>query len=423
MTAVRFDIETDRPLVRKESRTRYVLARIVAPEGQPQKRLPVSLGLVLDRSGSMNGEKIRLAKEAAVSAVRRLQSRDRIAVVFYDDRIDVVVPATAAGHGAMDAAVRAIRDVDARGSTDLCGGWLRACEQLGQVQDPDAVARVLLLTDGLANVGITDPAEIARHAAELRVRGIKTSTIGVGHDFDEHLLGGMADEGGGHFHYVKDVEQIGKAIETEVGETLEVTLRNARLRIGPASVAEVRPLASYPTRRDGDDWVVELGDLVSLQEMAVPLRIAFAPGALSDPAKPAVGLNFSIESGSNTEVDAVVQWRLAASAEVGIQPRNRVVDRAVAEAYASLARLEAGRLNREGEFRAARERLDRTRARIQRYAGDDTFLNDLVRQLERDAVVHAEEMTGAARKASYAVNRAALYTRDPSGGSRRSPQR
>jgi Ca-activated chloride channel family protein len=421
MTAVRFDIETDRPLVRKESDTRYVLARIVAPEGKPRQRPPVNLGLVLDRSGSMSGEKIRLAKEAAASALRRLEPRDHLAVVFYDDRIDVVAASTASSD-AVEGAIRAIRDVDARGSTDLCGGWLRACEQVGGAQGSETVSRVLLLTDGLANVGITDPAEIGRHAAELRQRGITTSTLGVGLDFDEHLLGAMADEGGGHFYYVERTEQIASMMETEVGESLEVTLRGAVLRVGPASVAEVRPIASYPTRRDGDEWVIELGDLVSLQELTLPLRVSFAADALRQPSKPAVGLTFTVGAGSDRTAEAVVQWRIAPSAEVGAQPRNRAVDRAVAEAYASLARREAGRLNRERRFDQARDTVVRSHARIAEYAGDDSVLNDLVRQLERDAKAHAEEMTVADRKGRYASSFAALHSRGPLGASRRAPR-
>ena len=137
--------------------------------------------------------------------------------------------------------------VEPRGSTDLCGGWLRGCEQVALAQTPGAVTRVLLLTDGLANAGITDPAEIVGHAGELRRRGIATTTIGVGDDFDEHLLGAMADAGGGHFYYVEHDEQIPRRIETEVGEALEVTLREARLRVGPA--ASRRSRRSRPSRR------------------------------------------------------------------------------------------------------------------------------------------------------------------------------
>jgi Ca-activated chloride channel family protein len=422
MTGVRFDIETDRPLVRKESGTRYVLARIVAPEGKPRQRPPVNLALVLDRSGSMSGEKIRVAKEAAVAAIQRLESRDRVAVVFYDDRIDVVVPSAPATPETVRTAIRAIQEVDARGSTDLCGGWMRGCEQVAAAEAPGAVSRVILLTDGLANVGIVDPAEIGRHAGELRQRGVVTTTMGVGEDFDEHLLGGMADEGGGHFYYVERADQITRAIETEVGEALEVTLPGACLRVGPASLAAVAPIAPYRTRREGADWVIDLGDLVSLQDLAVPLRVSFASGALSDPAKPAVGLTFALGASSGAPTEAVVQWRIAPSAEVGAQPRNRAVDRAVAEAYAALARREAGRLNREGQFEAARKRLTGTGARINSYAGDDSFLNDLARKLEQDAEAHAREMAVGERKARYAASSYAMFSRAPMGASRRAPR-
>jgi Ca-activated chloride channel homolog len=426
---VRFDIETDRPLVRKESGTRYVLARIVAPEGKARQRPPVNLALVLDRSGSMGGDKIRLAKEAAIAAVRRLEPRDRIAIVFYDDRIDVVVPSAPATQETVRSAVQAIEEVQARGSTNLCGGWLRGCEQIAAAQTREAVNRAILLTDGLANVGIVDPAQIGRHAAELRERGVSTSTIGVGDDFDEHLLGSMADQGGGHFYDVENAEHIARAVETEVGESLEVTLRNACLRVGPASLARVAPIAPYRTGRDGDEWVIELGDLVSLQDLDVPLRIdfsaaavSFAAGTLFEPAKPAVGLTLVLEGASGRQAEGVIQWRIAPSAEVGSQPRNRAVDHAVAEAYAALARREAGRLNREGDFEAARSRLNRTGARISSYAGSDSFLNNLARKLEEDAAVHLERMSPRDLKARYASSTYAMKGRGPMGGSRRAPR-
>jgi Ca-activated chloride channel family protein len=422
MKALRFDIEIDRPLVREESGTRYVLARIVAPEGQPRKRPALNLGLVLDRSGSMTGEKIRLAKEASLSALRRLEPRDHVAVVVYDDRVDVVVPATAASPEAVNGAAESLRRVQARGSTDLCGGWLLGCGQVGQVQSIEAVNRVLLLTDGLANKGIVDHSEILRHAAELRARGIATTTIGVGEDFDEHLLGRMADEGGGHFYYVERDDQIPRAIENEVGEALEVTLKGARLRVGPAAHAQVAPIAGFPTRRDGDEWVIELGDLVSQQEVILPLRVSFAGAGLAAADGTAVRLSFAIAAAEGPGTEAVVQWRVASKAEVDNQPRNRKVDRAVAEAYAAQARQEAGRLNRDGDFSGARRRLERTAARVMDYAGDDTVLKEVIRRLERDAAEYAEQMSASRRKAAYMASYAVASSRAFDGSSRRAPR-
>jgi Ca-activated chloride channel family protein len=421
---VRFDIETDRPLIGGDSATRHVLATIVAPEGRPLQRPPVNLGLVLDRSGSMSGDKLRLAKQAAVAALRRLDRHDRFTVVVYDDRIDVVVPSTTASSASVEEAARAIQAIEARGSTNLCGGWLRACEQVGQAHAPDRVSRVLLLTDGLANQGIVDHSEILGHAAELRRRGIATTTLGVGADFDEHLLGGMADAGGGHFYYVRRDDEIPRYIEMEVGETLEVTLRDARLHVGPADDAKVSPIAAYPTRREGNEWVIELGDLVSLQELAVPLRISFASQALASPEGRSVGLTFVVRSGGQAaSAEAVVQWRIAPAAEVGAQPRNRNVDRAVAQAYAAEARKEAGRLNRDGDYAAAGARLQRTVVRIREYAGNDSILTELARELERDMAAHAQPMEAGELKMRYAASYSIGRSREVTGASRRAPRR
>ena len=420
---MRFQVETDRPLIANDSATRYVLATIVAPEGAARQRPPVNLGLVIDRSGSMGGEKIRLAKDAAVAAIRRLDSRDRFCVVTYDDRVDVVVPSTVATGNAVADAVRAIMSIEARGSTDLCGGWLRCCEQVAMFQAPDAVTRVLLLTDGLANQGVTDHVEIIGHAGELRRRGVSTTTIGVGEDFDEHLLGRMADDGGGHFYFVERDEQIPRAIETEVGESLEVTVRGAQLRVGPAGVASVVPIASFPTRREGDEWVIELGDMVSLQELIVPLRVSFLSHGIRGPLGSAVRLSFSVGGASRSAVSAHVVWTIASGPEVGAQPRNRRVDHAVAQAYASVARREAGRMNRDGDYAGARHQLTGVARRIVDYAGDDAELTGLAAELQQDAVAHEERLSSVDRKMRYMRSASSLASRDAAGAATRRPNR
>lgn len=420
---MRFQVETDRPLIANDSQTRYVLATIVAPEGAPRQRPPVNLGLVIDRSGSMGGDKIRLAKDAAVAAIRRLDSRDRFCVVSYDDQVEVVVPSTVATGNAVADAVRAIMSIEARGSTDLCGGWLRCCEQVAMFQAPDAVTRVLLLTDGLANQGVTDSLEIIGHASELRRRGVSTTTIGVGEDFDEHLLGRMADEGGGHFYFVERDEQIPRAIETEVGESLEVTIRGAQLRVGPAAIATVVPIATFPTRREGGEWVIELGDMVSLQELIVPVRVSFLSHGIRGPVGSAVRLAFAVAGASRPAVSADVVWTITTGPEVGAQPRNRRVDRAVAQAYVSVARREAGRLNRDGDFAGARHQLTGVAQRIVEYAGDDAELAGLAADLKQDAVVHEAPMAPLDRKARYMATASSLKSRDAHGGATRRPNR
>jgi hypothetical protein len=115
-------------------------------------------------------------------------------------------------------------------------------------------------------------------------------------------------------------------------------------------------------------------------------------------------------------------WMIAGDGQVAVQDRSRKVDRAVAEAYAALARREAGRLNREGDFDGARQRLALTAGRIQRYASDDAFLNALVKQLEQDGSEYCARMTSADRKARYMGTYGTLKSRGRMGGSTRSPR-
>ena len=420
---MRFDIRTDRRLIASDSVTRYVLASIVAPEGATRERPPVNLGLALDRSGSMGGDKIRLAREAAVTAIRRLDSRDRFSVVAFDDQVEVVVPSTVASPEAVTNAVRAIQSIEARGSTDLCGGWLRCCEQVAAAVSPNVITRVLVLTDGLANQGVVDPRAIAGHSGDQRVRGVSTTTIGVGADFDEHLLGQMADEGGGHFYFVEHDEQITRAIETEVGESLEVTLRGVELRVGPASVATVSPLAQFPTRQEGDEFVIALGDLVSLQELIVPLRVSFPRDGVVGPVGSAVRLSFSVGASGVARVSEDIVWTIVTPVEVAAQRRSRRVDHAVAEAYAALARREAGRLNRDGDLAGARRLLAGVARKIQGYAGNDPRLQRLARDLELDAVEYEESLTAMELKMRYMASASSLKGRDASGASLRRPNR
>ena len=245
----------------------------------------------------------------------------------------------------------------------------------------------------------------------------------MGEDFDEHLLGAMSDEGGGHFYFVERDEQIPGIIKLEVGETLEVTVRGAQLRVPAAGLATVAPIATFPTRREGDDWVIELGDLVSLQELIVPVRVSFASHGIAGPLGSAVRVSFSVSGGSVSRASAEVVWTIVTGPEVGAQARNRRVDRAVAQAYAALARREAGRLNRDGNFPAARHQLTRVARRILHYAGDDAELNALASQLQRDAVDHEQRMSSLARKASYMGTESSLKGRDLRGAATRRPSR
>ena len=416
-------IQTDRSLIRAEARsTRYVLVSLDAPAAERRTtRSPINVSLVLDRSGSMGGEKLRLAKQATENALRLLGPADRFSLVTYDDVVEVVAPATLATPEAIRQALDLLARVDARGSTDLCGGWMRGCEQIALHQIDAGTNRCLLLTDGLANHGVTGHDELVRIAGDLAGRGVQTTTFGVGADFDERLLRDMAEAGQGHFYFIETPGQIPDLLASEVGEALDVVARHAILRVAVPQGASAECLNRYrQVHVQGDNELhVQLGDLVSAQRVELVIRLVMPRGALGD----AVGADFWLSDADGTLGGAshTVRWTFASHVDNDRQPRNRVVDRVVAAIYAARARADATELNRHHDFERARHVMTETARRIRRYAGDDGELKRIADELLRDVEDFAvREMGSLQRKAAFFAAEATMKFRDPAGKARRS---
>ena len=172
----------------------YALVRIVAPEApattESVVRTPLDIALVIDRSGSMSGQPLETAKECAVRIVKGLRPDDRISIVTFDDEIKIEQSLVAVGDTKdLEARIRSIQSGD---STDLFGGWEEGAKQLAPFIKKDRIARVILLSDGQANHGLIDENQIFAHVSRLAGTGITTSTIGLGHGFNESLMSGMA---------------------------------------------------------------------------------------------------------------------------------------------------------------------------------------------------------------------------------------
>jgi len=415
-------IRTDRRLIRPNHRSvRFVLAEVTAPPATKiRERAPVNLAFVLDRSGSMSGPKIELAKRAIEEAIGRLDDRDRFSVVVYDDQIDVVVESTPASSEARRNAVSRLATIDARGSTNLADGWFRGCEQVAGHLTEIAVDRVLLLTDGLANQGITDAGELAHHAAELRSRGVSTSTFGVGTDFDEALLQAMADAGGGHFYYIADAAQIRDHIASEVGETLEVVAKDVELEVLAGEGVAVEAISPHRLSGRGTRTSVALGDLVADQVLDVVLRLTFPYGDLGRETGIIVGLRdregvFEAARAG----DARLAWTWADDAANDAQPRDHDVDRAVARQFAARARQDAVRFNKHHDYAAASRALASTAKRIHAYAGRDSQLSELVDALEDEAEVYSAPVAPAMLKQVHFASANMARSRDAMGRSMR----
>ena len=211
-----------------------VLIRITPPEPDRQNvgRSPLNLSLVMDRSGSMAGEKMVRAREAAMYCVDQMLSTDRLSVVIFDDRIDVLFPSEQVSN--KDSMKHLISRIESRGSTALHEAWVRGGLTLSEHLLPGGINRVLLITDGLANVGITNSDQIVSQAMELFKRGVSTSTIGIGDDFNEDLLMPMAQSAGGNAWHVVEPNDMQRIFQVELEGLLAQFAHTVSLSLIPA---------------------------------------------------------------------------------------------------------------------------------------------------------------------------------------------
>ena len=227
---------------------------------KPVDRRPINVALVLDRSGSMSGEPLEAAKHAAVRFATFLGERDRLAVVTFDDQVETVFGPQPAGDSTVEDAIRLI---EVRGSTNLSGGWLKGREhvQSGLV---DGTNRVVLLTDGCANFGITDNASLNQLARGAMSDRVSTTCIGFGAQFNEDLLKGMGDAGGGNYWYVENVDQMGGIFDEEIEGLVALAAQNLEIAVHLTDprVAGVSFPQSFDVKRTGDGtYVTTFGDL------------------------------------------------------------------------------------------------------------------------------------------------------------------
>jgi Ca-activated chloride channel family protein len=240
-------------LVDDRRQTLDVLVRLVARRAAPLQRTPLSLSLVIDRSGSMRGHKLQAAKACAADLVARLDAADEVGIVVYDDAADTLLPLMPAGPARQQIDM-ALAAFESGGSTNLHGGWLAGAQQVAPRTGPGRLCRVVLLSDGLANNGETDPSRICEQVRELAHSGVTTTTVGLGEGFNEALMTEMANAGQGNALYGYRAEDLAEAFESEIGLPSHLAWRDVRLLTGSAT-SRWALLNDYQRNADGQ-WAL-----------------------------------------------------------------------------------------------------------------------------------------------------------------------
>ncbi|MGA2092252.1 MAG: VWA domain-containing protein [Sedimentisphaerales bacterium] len=240
-------------------------------------RTPVNVAIVIDKSGSMTGEKIEKAKNAAIMALNRLNSNDIISVVTYDSTVSVIVPATKVSD--KTEIEQMIQSIQAGNNTALFGGVSKGAQEVRKFLGLERVNRIILLSDGLANVGPSSPDELGCLGASLAKEGISVTTIGIGLGYNEDLMTKLAFKSDGSHYFAENASDLAGVFNSEFGQVLGVVAQDVRIDIEcPSGIRPVRFLGR--TGRISDSTAsVSISNLYAGHEKFAMLEVEVLPGA------------------------------------------------------------------------------------------------------------------------------------------------
>lgn len=377
----------------------HAMLELRAPQApEDAERAPLRLALVLDRSGSMAGRKLEVARRCAAWLARRLGRLDELALIAYDNEVLLLAPLGSPARPQLRAALAAIGP---GGATNLSGGWLKGLEELRRAPS-EMPRKIILLTDGLANVGITDPGRLAGLAEAAYRDGIGTTTIGFGGDFDEDLLTQMAAAGGGNAHHAPTPDAAPGIFAQELEGLTTLVAQNVSVELRPVPGVElVGVLNDYPATPVPGGVQLALGDAYGGEErrvvfaLHVPYLAALGPAKVADCVLRYVSVGDEV---AEHTVTIPVVANLVSADEAEASAPDLAVQEEVLVLRAAQARNEAIRLADTGDYESAQTTLVQASAALRRFAS--SLATDHAAALGAEAAA-LDGQTGLLAHASY----------------------
>ncbi|NLC06569.1 MAG: VWA domain-containing protein [Syntrophomonadaceae bacterium] len=373
--------------------TAFVMVKLTAPELPAKDRPAQNLSFVIDRSGSMAGEKLNYTKKATVFALGHLGGEDYCSIVTFDDQVDLLYPAALAKN--KDLLKRGVESLYPGGCTNLSGGFLKGFGEVKKYYQPERINRVLLLTDGMANTGVIEPGDLVKLTKEVATSGITVSTFGLGDDFQEDLLKEMAEAGKGNFYYIASPDQIPSIFEQELSGLLSIVAQNIRVKAKPAPGVTITGVLGYPPD-NGDGLNLTLPDLYSSETKVLVFTLAIADLFEGESSL----LELEIEYADVRQNLAMVNLQANLKTNIradGEEPLDNLeVIKQVEIFRAAEVREEAVQLADRGDFEGSRRLLEKQLHKISNLAHD---LAD-------------EELTNEANDLKDCLNRIMMYPND-----------
>jgi Ca-activated chloride channel family protein len=375
--------ELDRTMILSDGmQSLYLLVQFDVPEKSDTEsiRPRLNCGIVIDRSGSMEEKnKLEFARSSAAQLVDSLTQHDNIAIVEYDDLISTLYPSSPVTE--KTRIKKLINTLEPRGSTNLCGGMLQGIEEVKKSYQQGFISRVILLTDGLANQGITDPQQIAVLVRNARRQGISISAMGLGIDYDEDLLQMIAENGGGNYYYIESATQIAHIFKQELNTLTEAVADNIQCKFIRDDAIDSITVYGYENSVDGKTVVVPLSSLHSGEKRTLLLKVSLK--TVKNPKQNLGNIEITYngrKKGTISKIVASVSVSCTNDSNAVVKARNNRVtaDALLIEADQSHAKyVELYESGRKDEAKKNIQVLSRTLTNANRYLNDTKILKKL----------------------------------------------
>ena len=275
---VKCRVEIDRAILPAGGNQRAVVKVTLDAPPPPEKstRPAVNLAIVLDRSGSMSGQKLERAKDAAIEALRHLGPMDIFSVVVYDHNVSTVVSAQHAKN--IEWIEGRIRQIRSGGNTALFGGVSQGAAEVRKNLDGNYVNRIILLSDGLANVGPSSPEDLGRLGVALIKESISVTTVGVGTDYNEDLMTRLSQNSDGNTYFVESSRDLPRIFTAELGDVLSVVAKKVHLIIECPDGVKPLNIIGREGRIKGRIVELSLNQLYGSQEKYVLIEVKISEG-------------------------------------------------------------------------------------------------------------------------------------------------
>jgi len=362
---------------------------LAAPATQHVKRLPLNIGLVIDRSGSMAGQKLANAREAATQLVSRLRDGDRIAIVTYGSDVTVLVPSTVVDTESRATMINSISTIVDRGGTFLSGGLERGREQVLRHGRNGFVNRVILISDGQANEGITSPGELSALSRATLGQGVNVTTMGVGLDFNEEVMTAMAEHGGGHYYFIQNSSAMARFFTEELDTMTAVVARTATMQLDLEPGVELLDLYGYAFEQQGRTVRVNLPDLFSGQTRRIICHLRVPAGREGKVTVGQVKLSYvDVDSGRSESVTGEAQVAVTSDDALVERGKDREVLARAEQVQAAATMNQAMKAYADGDVAGSQRLLRRQIARTRSANAllKDKALDEVTRVLEGQVI-------------------------------------